>query len=99
MTQKTNNPIKHETMPLRTLMRATTGTVGQYSGDVRDSNKITARITSYATHAGAKLQTERYSCINQRTGKTMVVIEAKITKRGRPLQRVGRKPLNQSVPG
>ena len=91
---KHTNPIKHETMPLKKLMRSPWGTVGQYTCDMKDTNRASSRITAYATHAGAKIQTERYSCINQRTGATMAIIQAKVTKRGRPLQKPGRKPLD-----
>ena len=94
---KTTNPIKHETMPLKTLIRSPWNTVGQYTGDVKDTNKIVARITSYAAHAGARLQTERYTAVNTRTGKTMAVVQAIVLQRGRAKQKPGRKVLKPYV--
>ena len=85
------NAIKHETLALKTLCRAPYGTTGLYVGDIKDSNRISARIMSYAVHAGCKLQTERYVGVNTRTGNTMVTVQATVLKRGRPLQKPGPK--------
>jgi len=93
------NPIIHETLPLKTLIRSPWNTVGQYTCAVKNTNKMSARITSYASHAGCKLQLERYTAVNVRTGKTMAIIQAIVTKRGRnklkPGPKVG-KPYSES---
>ena len=90
--KKTTNPIQHETMPIKTLIRSPWNTVGQYTGAVKDTKKIVSRITSYAAHAGARIQTEQFTAVNTRTGKTMAVVQAIVLQRGRPKQKPGRKP-------
>jgi hypothetical protein len=88
---KTTNPIQHQTLALKTLMRSPYHTVGQYTGAIKDTNKIVSRITSYAAHAGARIQTERFTAVNTRTGKTMSVVQAIVLQRGRPKMKPGRK--------
>ena len=73
-------------------MRMPTKSIGQYTGSIKDTRKIVGRCTSYAAHAGAKIQTEQYTAVNIRTGSTMAVIQVTVLSRGNVLQKRGRKP-------